>query len=99
MANATPARVRGQTGARRIEAITSPQRRAHGARGTALALLYVFLWSSAFVPSRVVAMLGQPLWVLAVRFAAASIIQVGLTFALARPWPRSKASWLSLVSF
>lgn len=73
--------------------------RAHGAGGTALALLYVFLWASAFVPSRIVAMLGQPLWVLAVRFIAASAIQLGITLVLARPWPRSRASWASLAAY
>jgi drug/metabolite transporter (DMT)-like permease len=86
-------------GARRIDATSSAQRRAHGPGGTALALVYVFLWSSAFVPSRIVAMLGQPLWVLAVRFIAAALIQVALTFILARPWPRSRASWISLGAF
>jgi drug/metabolite transporter (DMT)-like permease len=44
-------------------------------------------------------MLGQPLWVLAVRFIAAGIIQVTLAFALARPWPRSRASWVSLAAY
>jgi len=73
--------------------------RAHGATGTALALLYVFLWASAFVPSRLVAMLGQPLWVLAVRFVAAAVVQVLLALLLTRPWPRSRASWASLVGY
>ena len=69
---------------------------ARGAAEAALALLYVFLWASAFVPSRVVAMLGQPLWVLAVRFIIAAAIQLAITLLLARPWPRSRASWASL---
>jgi drug/metabolite transporter (DMT)-like permease len=86
-------------GVRRIEATVSPQRRAHGPQGSALALLYVFLWSSAFVPSRVLAMLGQPLWVLAVRFLIAGAIQVCLALLLAKSWPRSRASWLSLGAF
>ena len=42
--------------------MTSRELRAHGRAGTALALLYVFLWASAFVPSRVVSRMGQPLW-------------------------------------
>lgn len=73
--------------------------RAHGAGATALALLYVFLWASAFVPSRLVAMLGQPLWVLAIRFIAAAAIQLGITLVLGRPWPRSRASWASLAAY
>ena len=44
-------------------------------------------------------MLGQPLWVLAVRFIAAGIIQISLTFALARPWPRSRSSLMSLAAY
>jgi drug/metabolite transporter (DMT)-like permease len=83
------------------ESDATPQllQRAHGTGGTALALLYVFLWSSAFVPSRIVAALGQPLWVLAVRFLLAATIQVGLALALARPFPRSRASWTSLAAY
>lgn len=64
-----------------------------------MALFYVFLWSSAFVPSRVLAMLGQPLWVLSVRFSLAATIQIGLALILAKSWPRSKASWLSLAAY
>jgi len=50
--------------------MTSRDLSAHGRAGTGLALLYVFLWSSAFVPSRVLSRMGQPLWVLTVRFAS-----------------------------
>jgi drug/metabolite transporter (DMT)-like permease len=82
-----------------IGATTSPQRPALGPQGTALALVYVFLWASAFVPSRIVAMLGQPLWVLAVRFSIAGAIQFGLALILAKSWPRSWNSWMSLAAF
>jgi drug/metabolite transporter (DMT)-like permease len=44
-------------------------------------------------------MLGQPLWVLAIRFLAAGVIQVTLALVLTRPWPRSRASWMSLAAF
>jgi drug/metabolite transporter (DMT)-like permease len=44
-------------------------------------------------------MLGQPLWVLAVRFIAAGLIQVGLALVLKRRWPRSRASWFSLAAY
>lgn len=99
MARARPFTLQTARGVRRIEATGSPQRRSIGPQGTALAILYVFLWSSAFVPSRVLAMLGQPLWVLAVRFAIAGVIQVCLALVLAKSWPRSRASWLSLAAF
>jgi len=44
-------------------------------------------------------MLGQPLWVLAIRFSIAGVIQLGLTLILAKSWPRSRNSWLSLAAF
>lgn len=78
---------------------TSSPPRAHGASGTALALLYVFLWASAFVPSRILVGLGQPLWVLAIRFVTAGLIQLGLAMMLGRRWPRSRASWTSLTAY
>ncbi len=44
-------------------------------------------------------MLGQPLWVLALRLVAASLIQLALALSLRRPWPRSLNSWASLAAF
>jgi drug/metabolite transporter (DMT)-like permease len=79
--------------------MSSSELRAHGRGGTALALLYVFLWSSAFVPSRVLSRLGQPLWVLTVRFAIASLLMAGVVTALRRPWPRTVASWVQIAGY
>src|SRR5215468_3917338 len=79
--------------------MTSPELRAHGRGGTALALLYVFLWSSAFVPSRVVSRLGQPLWVLTLRFAIAAVLMALVVFALRRPWPRTPAAWAQIAGY
>ncbi len=73
--------------------------RAHGRAGTALALLYVFLWSSAFVPSRVLSRLGQPLWVLTVRFAIASVLMAGMVTALRRRWPRTRIAWAQIAGY
>src|SRR5215831_15203006 len=70
--------------------------RAHGRTGTALALLYVFLWASAFVPSRVLSRLGQPLWVLTVRFAIASVLMAGVVKVLRRPWPKRAAAFVQI---
>lgn len=100
MALAPPRALQVRGGVRRIDATPSPQRRSPvGVQGTALAVIYVFLWSSAFVPSRLLAMLGQPLWVLAVRFIIAGAIQFCLALFLAKSWPRSRASWLSLAAY
>jgi drug/metabolite transporter (DMT)-like permease len=73
--------------------MTAHEHRAHGPAGTALALLYVFLWASAFVPSRVVSRLGQPIWVLTVRFAIASVLMACVVAALRRQWPRTPWEW------
>jgi len=41
---------------------------AKGALGAAAAILYVFIWASAFVPSRVLARGAPPLSILWIRF-------------------------------
>ena len=79
--------------------MTAPELRAHGRAGTALALLYVFLWSSAFVPSRVLSRLGQPLWVLTIRFAIASVLMAAVVKALRRPWPRTPEACLQIAIY
>jgi drug/metabolite transporter (DMT)-like permease len=79
--------------------MTSRELRAHGRAGTALALLYVFLWASAFVPSRVVSRMGQPLWVLTIRFAIASVLMAVVVVALRRPWPRTPAAWIQIAGY
>lgn len=79
--------------------MTSRELRAHGRAGTALALVYVFLWSSAFVPSRVVSRMGQPLWVLTIRFAIASVLMAVVVVALRRPWPRTTAAWIQIAGY
>ncbi len=70
---------------------------ASGALGTAAAILYVFLWASAFVPSRILARSAPPLTILWIRF----VIAGGLLFAGARiaglPAPRGKGTWLRLL--
>jgi len=79
--------------------MTSRDLSAHGRAGTGLALLYVFLWSSAFVPSRVLSRMGQPLWVLTVRFAIASLLMAAVVVALRRPWPRTRSAWIQIVGY
>jgi len=79
--------------------MTASELRAHGRAGTAVALLYVFLWASAFVPSRVLSRLGQPLWVLTVRFAIASVLMACVVTALRRPWPRTRTTWAQIAGY
>jgi drug/metabolite transporter (DMT)-like permease len=72
-------------------------RRAAGpahAGGAPLAILYVFLWASAFVPSKVLATQAQPLWMLVLRFFAAALILSALALAMRRRLPTTPAAWL-----
>jgi drug/metabolite transporter (DMT)-like permease len=64
--------------------------------GTASAILYVFLWSAAFVPSRVLSRAAPPLSVLWIRFLiAGGLLLAGV--AIARlPLPRDRKTWLSI---
>ena len=70
--------------------------RPRPALGVAAAILYVFLWASAFVPSRILALGAPPLTILWIRFLLAG----GLLFAVARiarlPVPRDGGTWLRL---
>jgi drug/metabolite transporter (DMT)-like permease len=69
---------------------------AHGVLGAAAAVLYVFLWATAFVPSRVLARDTPPLWILTIRFTIAGAILLLIAAALRLPIPRDGRSWLRL---
>jgi len=75
----------------------SPQRAIpRGALGAAAAVLYVFLWATAFVPSRVLARGAPPLGILAIRFLIAGGILLAIAAALRMPIPRDGRTWLRL---
>jgi drug/metabolite transporter (DMT)-like permease len=65
--------------------------------GVVLAILYIFLWASAFVPSKILAVEAQPLWMLVIRFLAAGVVLSTLGFAMRRPFPTAAKGWLELV--
>lgn len=67
--------------------------------GTAAALFYVFLWASAFVPSKVGVLGSSPLWFLVVRFAVAGCIGLGLALALGARLPRTPRQWAAVFVF
>ena len=74
-----------------------PQRAIpRGALGAATAVLYVFLWATAFVPSRVLARGAPPLGILAIRFLLAGGILLAIAAALRLPIPRDRRTWLRL---
>jgi drug/metabolite transporter (DMT)-like permease len=64
--------------------------------GILLAIVYIFLWASAFVPSKILAIEGQPLWMLVIRFLAAGLVLCALGFAMRRPFPTAARGWLEL---
>ena len=71
---------------------------AKGALGAFAAILYVFLWASAFVPSRVLARGAPPLTILWIRFLiAGGILLVAARFA-GVTFPRDGATWLRLLA-
>lgn len=67
--------------------------------GTAAALFYVFLWASAFVPSKIGVLGSSPLWFLVVRFAVAGCIGLGLALALGARLPRTPRQWAAVALF
>ena len=64
---------------------------------TAAAIFYVFLWGSAFVPSKAGVLASSPLWFLAVRFFVSGVIALLIAFALGSKLPRTPRAWLMIV--
>ncbi len=65
--------------------------------GVAAALFYVFLWASAYVPSKIGVLGSSPLWFLVVRFALAGAIALAIARALGARLPRTRAEWAATV--
>jgi drug/metabolite transporter (DMT)-like permease len=64
--------------------------------GTVGAVVFVFLWGSAFVPSKIGVLASSPLWFLVMRFAAAGLLALPIAFALGARPPRSGRDWLGV---
>ena len=60
---------------------------------TPLAVFYVVLWASAYVPSKIGATAMAPLWFLVARFLAAGLLMGGVALALHRPFPARVSDW------
>jgi drug/metabolite transporter (DMT)-like permease len=54
----------------------------------AIALMFVVLWSSGFIASKAVLRDAEPMTVLALRFAVATVVLALVTVAARAPWPR-----------
>jgi drug/metabolite transporter (DMT)-like permease len=61
---------------------------------TPLAVFYVVLWASAYVPSKLGATAVPPLWFLVARFLVAGLVMAAISVALRRPFPRRPLDWL-----
>jgi len=72
------------------------QTRSRTALGVAAAILYVFLWASAFVPSRLLARGAPPLTILWIRFLLAGALLFAGAWAARLPVPREGSTWLRL---
>ena len=72
------------------------EHRSRSALGVAAAILYVFLWASAFVPSRILARGAPPLTILAIRFILAGGLLFAGVWAARLPVPRDGPTWLRL---
>jgi drug/metabolite transporter (DMT)-like permease len=75
-----------------------PTARPGGAAHTLIAIFYIFLWASAFVPSRIVSISAPPLWILALRFVAAGLLLGAGALAAGIALPRSGRDWLWLAA-
>ena len=69
----------------------------HTAKGAFAAILYVFLWAAAFVPSRVLAHSAPPLSILWIRFVGAGVLLFAGVRVAGLPVPRDGGTWLRLL--
>jgi drug/metabolite transporter (DMT)-like permease len=65
---------------------------------TGAAIFFVFLWGSAFVPSKIGVLASSPLWFLAIRFAVSGAVALGIALALGSAWPRGRRAWTLIVA-
>jgi drug/metabolite transporter (DMT)-like permease len=69
----------------------------NAALGAAAALFFVFLWASAYVPSKTGVLNSSPLWFLVVRFAVSGGIFLAVAMAMGGKLPRAGRDWIAIV--
>ena len=69
------------------------QVRARLRSATPVAVFYIFLWASAYVPSKVASSEANPHWFLVVRFATAGVLLAAIALVMRRPFPRTARDW------
>jgi drug/metabolite transporter (DMT)-like permease len=70
-----------------------------GSIGTPVAVFYVVLWASAYVPSKIGATAMPPLWFLVARFLVAGAIMAAIAVALRRHFPPRTRQWLTYAAY
>jgi drug/metabolite transporter (DMT)-like permease len=60
---------------------------------TAAAIFFVFLWGTAFVPSKIGLLASSPLWFLVVRFGVSGAVGLAIAVASGAAWPRGRRAW------
>lgn len=58
--------------------------------------MFVFLWGSAFVPSKIGVLDSSPLWFLVVRFAVSAALALPIAFALGGRFPQAPRDWIGI---
>jgi drug/metabolite transporter (DMT)-like permease len=65
--------------------------------GIAAAIFYIFLWASAYVPSKIGVLDSSPMWFLVIRFGVSGAIALVVALALGARFPRDRAGWIALI--
>ena len=65
---------------------------------TSAAIFFVFLWGSAFVPSKIGVLASSPLWFLVARFAISGALALAIALSLGSAWPRGRRAWTLIVA-
>ena len=71
------------------------QARARGPVGVAIAISFIFLWASAYVPSKIASTESDPYAFLVVRFGTAGIIMAAIACFSRQAFPRTLRAWLA----
>jgi drug/metabolite transporter (DMT)-like permease len=65
---------------------------------TTAAIFFVFLWGTAFVPSKIGLLASSPLWFLVVRFAVSGALALAIALSLGSKWPRGRKAWTLIIA-
>jgi drug/metabolite transporter (DMT)-like permease len=64
---------------------------------TVAAIFFVFLWGSAFIPSKIGVLASSPLWFLVLRFGVSGAVVLAIAVGLGSPWPQNGKAWTLII--